>query len=223
MQVVLGTTIFLAALGMFQFGFSATALNLPQTKIEHFFQHAFKERNMEPLSLSAARTYFSIATSLFLCGGIIGALSTGWVANAVGRRDGIVYFQILSLVGSVLGVLCKPLNSFEMLFVARFLVGFSSGLLTGLVPLYVSEVAPVYMRGSAGTLCTLANTVGLLLSMILGLEQILGSNELWSLILGIPGVAGLIQLTFLPMMPESPRYLLITKGNVEKGKKALIR
>ena len=223
MQVLLGTTIFLSAIGMFQFGFSATALNVPQTTVEDFFIIAFKKRGMGDLSRSDARTYFSIATSLFLVGGIFGALATSWIADKFGRKSGLVYSQFISIVGAILGVLCEPYNSFEMLFVSRLFVGFSSGLHTVLVPLYVSEIAPIYMRGSAGVLCTLANTLGLLFAMVLGLTELLGCEKFWSIILAISGMAGLIQLTFLPMMPESPRYLLITKGNLEEGKKALTR
>ena len=223
MQTVLGTTIFLSAIGMFQFGFSATALNEPQTVVENFFIKSFKEREMGHLSRSAARTYFSIATSLFLVGGIFGALSSSWIANKFGRRNGLVYCQLISITGAILGVLCKPFNSFEMLMVSRLFAGFGSGVHTVIVPLYVSEISPIYMRGSAGVLCTLANTFGLLCAMVLGLKEILGHRKLWSIILGIPGVIGLFQFTFLPLMPKSPRYLLLTKGNIKEGTKALSR
>ena len=221
MRLLLYATIFLSSLGMFQFGFNSSALNVPQTTIEKFFISAFKERNIGYLSQSAARTYFSIATSLFLVGGIIGALSTAWVADTLGRKRGLVYVQIVSIIGAMLGVCCKPIYSFEMLFISRFLVGFSSGMNTGLVSLYVSEISPVYMRGSAGAWCTLANVFGLLFSMVLGLTEVLGTSELWPIILGVPGFAALIQFVCLPMMPESPRYLLITKGNSEEGIRAL--
>ena len=87
MQTILATTIFLSAIGMFQFGFSATALNEPQTVVENFFIKSFKERGMGHLSRSAARTYFSLATSLFLVGGVFGALSSSWIANKFGREN----------------------------------------------------------------------------------------------------------------------------------------
>ena len=223
MQTILATTIFLSAIGMFQFGFSASALNEPQTVVENFFIESFKIREMGHLSRSAARTYFSIATSLFLVGGIFGALSSSWIANKFGRRNGIIYCQLISITGAILGVLCKPFNSFEMLMVSRLFAGLGSGVHTVIVPLYVSEISPIYMRGSAGALCTLANTFGLLFAMVLGLKEILGHKKLWSIILGIPGVIGLLQFTFLPLMPKSPRYLLLTKGNIKEGSKALSR
>ena len=223
MQILLGITICLSAIGMFQFGFSATALNQPQTLVENFFVKSFKDRGMGHLRLSAARGYFSIATALFLVGGMFGALVSSWIANKIGRRNGLVCVQIISITGAILGVLCKPLSSFEMLFVSRLCSGFGSGVHTVIVPLYVSEISPIYMRGSSGVLCILANTFGLLFSMILGLKGLLGCESLWSMILAVPGIVGLIQLVFLPLMPESPRYLLITRGNLEEGTKSLTR
>ncbi len=61
---------------------------------------------------------------------------------------------------------------------------FISGLTTGLAPLYNSEVAPVAVRGAIGVVNQLAVTIGISLSQILGLTQILGDNYYWPLLLG---------------------------------------
>lgn len=85
------------------------------------------------------------------------------------------------------------------------------GLNTSLVPMYISEISPLNLRGGLGTVNQLAVTVGLLLSQVLGIEQILGTNDGWPLLLGLAVVPALLQLVLLPICPESPRYLLITK------------
>lgn len=59
-----------------------------------------------------------------------------------------------------------------------------SGLNTSLVPMYISEIAPLNLRGGLGTVNQLAVTTGLLISQILGIEQILGTDEGWPLLLG---------------------------------------
>ena len=46
----------------------------------------------------------------------------------------------------------KSAGSFEMLVIGRFSAGIASGFFTGLVPLYISEIAPVRIRGELGTL-----------------------------------------------------------------------
>lgn len=58
------------------------------------------------------------------------------------------------------------------------------GLNTSLVPMYISEIAPLNLRGGLGTVNQLAVTVGLLLSQVLGIEQILGTDDGWPVLLG---------------------------------------
>lgn len=70
-----------------------------------------------------------------------------------------------------------------MVALTRTLVSLS-GLNTSLVPMYISEIAPLNLRGGLGTVNQLAVTVGLLLSQVLGIEQILGTDEGWPLLLG---------------------------------------
>lgn len=218
-------SIFFAVLGMWQFGYQSTVLNLPQTDIENFFKDTFEKRNIGtlPMTDNTASTLYSVATSLLLVGGIIGSLATGWVGNKFGRKQGIVYVQLISLSSSALGGICQVTDSFEILFLSRFLAGLSCGLFTGLVPLYVTEIAPLHLRGAAGTTCNLATTFGLVIGMVLGLDEILGGPTLWPYLFFIPAGAAIVQLVFLPFMPEAPGYIITNKRDVEEGRKILIR
>ena len=91
-------SIFFAVLGMWQFGFQSTVLNVPQTQIENFFKNTFLKRNWGELSDSMSNILFSIATSLLLVGGILGSLATGFVGNKFGRKKGIIFVQLISLI-----------------------------------------------------------------------------------------------------------------------------
>lgn len=62
-------------------------------------------------------------------------------------------------------------------------------------------------------------TIGLLLSQVLGIEQILGTNDGWPVLLGLAICPAILQLILLPICPESPRYLLITKQWEEEARK----
>ena len=77
--------------------------------------------------------------------------------------------------------------------------------------MYISEIAPLTLRGGLGTINQLAVTVGLLVSQILGVESLLGTDTGWPYLLGISLFPSVLQLALLPICPESPRYLLITK------------
>lgn len=91
------------------------------------------------------------------------------------------------------------------------------------MPMYISEIAPLNLRGGLGTVNQLAVTVGLLLSQILGTEQILGTNDGWPLLLGLAICPAILQLILLPVCPESPRYLLITKQWEEEARKGILQ
>ena len=78
--------------------------------------------------------------------------------------------------------------------------------------MYISEIAPLNLRGGLGTVNQLAVTVGLLTGQVLGVDYLLGSDDGWPYLLGIAVFPSILQLVLLPICPESPRYLLITKG-----------
>lgn len=46
---------------------------------------------------------------------------------------------------------------------------------------------------------------------ILGLESLLGSEELWPVLLGITVIPTVLQMALLPFCPESPRFLYIVR------------
>ena len=60
-------------------------------------------------------------------------------------------------------------------------------MIAGLVPLYITEIAPVHARGGLGTVNQLAVTFGIFSSQILGLDSVLGSEEQWPLLLALGG------------------------------------
>lgn len=112
---------------------------------------------------------------------------------------------MLGIVGACLMGFTKLAESYEMLFFGRFIIGVNCGLNTSLVPMYISEIAPLNLRGGLGTVNQLAVTVGLLVSQVLGIEQILGTNEGWPVLLGLAICPAILQLLLLPVCPESPR------------------
>lgn len=114
-------------------------------------------------------------------------------------------------------------RSIECLIIGRFFIGINCGLNTHLVPMYLSEIAPMNLRGALGTVSQLGVTIGLLLSQVLGLSNILGTSDGWPFLLGVAFVPAVLQLLLLPFCPESPRYLLITKGRTNEARHALTR
>ena len=95
------------------------------------------------------------------------------------------------------------------------------GLNTGFAPLYLTEVSPVNLRGSIGSIHQLQVTVAILVSQILGLPYIFGTEKLWPLIFAFTIVPVIVQLAVLPFCPESPKFTLINRGNVNQAERDL--
>ena len=86
---------------------------------------------------------------------------------------------------------------------------------SGLVPLYITEIAPVHARGGLGTVNQLAVTFGIFSSQILGLDSVLGSEEQWPLLLALGGAipAG-IQVRLLNFVPKHNALQLSDRNSV---------
>uniref|UniRef100_A0A2H8U0E7 Glucose transporter type 1 n=1 Tax=Melanaphis sacchari TaxID=742174 RepID=A0A2H8U0E7_9HEMI len=219
----LSYTILASMLGMLQFGYNTGVINAPEGNIEKFIKDVFEDRYKRSMDHAQAELLYSFAVSIFAIGGMLGGFSGGIIANRFGRKGGLLLNSFVGIGGACLMGLTKYFNSYEVLFIGRFIIGVNCGLNTSLVPMYISEIAPLNLRGGLGTVNQLAVTAGLLISQILGVEQILGTDEGWPLLLGLAICPAILQLILLPVCPESPRYLLITKQWEEEARKALRR
>uniref|UniRef100_A0ABD2WPQ8 Major facilitator superfamily (MFS) profile domain-containing protein n=1 Tax=Trichogramma kaykai TaxID=54128 RepID=A0ABD2WPQ8_9HYME len=217
----LSYAILAAVLGMLQFGYNTGVINAPEKNIEDFIKGVYKGRYGEEIAQESVQRMYSVAVSIFAIGGMLGGFVGGMIANRFGRKGGLLLNNVVGIAGACLMFCAKLASSYEMLFVGRFVIGINCGLHTSLVPMYISEIAPLNLRGGLGTINQLAVTIGLLLSQILGIEQILGTEDGWPLLLGLAVCPAVLQLVLLPFCPESPRYLLITKQWEEEARKAL--
>ncbi|KAG2469997.1 GTR3 protein, partial [Polypterus senegalus] len=152
---------------------------------------------------------------------MIGSFSVGLFVNRFGRRNSMLLVNVLAFIGGLLMALSKTALSFEMLIMGRLIIGLFCGLCTGFVPIYIGEISPTSLRGAFGTLHQLGVVIGILIAQIFGLESLLGSENLWPLLLGLTILPAVIQCALLPFCPESPRFLLINKSQEEKAKEVL--
>ena len=87
--------------------------------------------------------------------------------------------------------------------------------------MYLSEIAPVNLRGLAGTLNQLFLVVGIFITNIAGLPQLFGTANLWPVLVGfvlVPIIAHLL----LSIAPETPKYLFMNLNDREGSKTGLI-
>ena len=73
---------------------------------------------------------FTVITSAFIAGGMIGAMVGGLVADKMGRKRGLIISQVVGLLGGVVMAVSEPLTSWEVLLVGRLVAGLTAGLNT---------------------------------------------------------------------------------------------
>jgi sugar porter (SP) family MFS transporter len=165
-------------------------------------------------------TESSMIVSILSAGTFFGALTAAPVADYFGRRIAMIIDSVVFCFGVVLQTAATAIP----LFVAgRFFAGFGVGLLSATIPLYQSETAPKWIRGTIVGAYQFAITLGLLLAAIVNNatkdRNDTGSYRIpvavqfaWAIIL----VVGMI------ILPETPRFL-IKQDNHEAATKALAR
>ncbi|XP_077998022.1 solute carrier family 2, facilitated glucose transporter member 1-like [Glandiceps talaboti] len=212
-----------AVCGSFQFGYNTGVINQPQLLIEEFINDTYLHRHDgATMPEDKIQLIWSVIVAIFAVGGMFGSVCAGSIANAMGRKGGMLFSNIFSVSGSLLMAFSKMAGSYEMIIVGRFIIGFYCGIISGLVPLYISEVAPTNLRGAFGVCHQLLITSGVLISQILGLSNILGTATYWPLLLGLSIVPAIYQIITMPCCPESPRYLLLNKGKEQESEKVLV-
>uniref|UniRef100_G3S4R3 Solute carrier family 2, facilitated glucose transporter member 3 n=1 Tax=Gorilla gorilla gorilla TaxID=9595 RepID=G3S4R3_GORGO len=215
--------IAVATIGSFQFGYNTGVINAPETIIKEFINKTLTDKANAPPSEVLLTNLWSWSVAIFSIGGMIGSFSVGLFVNRFGRRNSMLIVNLLAATGGCLMGLCKIAESVEMLILGRLVIGLFCGLCTGFVPMYIGEISPTALRGAFGTLNQLGIVIGILVAQIFGLELILGSEELWPVLLGFTILPAILQSAALPCCPESPRFLLINRKKEENATRILQR
>lgn len=218
MSVSLGlvVTVVVTAFGAsFQF-YSTAAVNTPQSVVEAWINETYFARGFI-LSQSTLTFMWSLFVGIICVGALCGSMATPFFAENIGRRNGLILNGFINVIGGTLEALAKSFASPEVLFIGRIILGFNVGLASGLAPMYLTEIAPISQRGAAGTAHQIASAFADWISLFLTLPFILGGVNLWPIAFGFPALPALVLVLVLPFSYESPRYLIISKGDREKA------
>ncbi|XP_029135971.1 solute carrier family 2, facilitated glucose transporter member 11 isoform X2 [Labrus bergylta] len=220
----LALTVCSAAIGgTFQYGYNISIINSPTSYIQVFINDTYVKRWGTGLETPQVTLVWTLIVSAFSLGGLLGALLAGPLAVRFGRKNSLLLNNSFLFAGAVLVLTCRMAESFEMLICARFLVGMNSGVSMNVQPMYFGESAPKHLRGATAFSSAVFTAFGIFLGQVVGLTEVLGAEPLWPYLLASNALPGLIQLLTLPWFPESPRYLLIDRGDREACVKALQR
>ncbi|XP_063974477.1 solute carrier family 2, facilitated glucose transporter member 1-like isoform X2 [Diachasmimorpha longicaudata] len=204
-------------------GFNIGVMNNPAEIMQAFCNSSFQQRYAVQLDKTELNIIWGAVVSIFLIGGVTGSLLASWIADKYGRRGALAIGNICGIIGAILFLLAPTLNSVEVLMLGRLMVGLSGGIATSVLPTYVTEIAPLRQRGAVGVLCQLGITVGVFFGQVAGLQAVLGTAEHWHLMLACFAPLCAISLIILQVLPESPKYLYIIKGQEDTAIQELRR
>merc|ERR1719499_2723259 len=131
-------------------------------------------------------------------------LVSSYFLEGLGRKVSIMVGSIVFIVGSV--VQAAAWTSSQLL-VGRFVAGMSIGLLSAVIVLYQSELAPPSLRGALSTLYQLGITFGILLAAFID-QLLVDREEGWRAVMGIICAPALVLFVGMMFFPRSPRWLV---------------
>ncbi|XP_063664407.1 solute carrier family 2, facilitated glucose transporter member 11 isoform X4 [Pan troglodytes] len=209
--------------GTFQFGYNLSIINAPTSHIQEFTNETWQARTGEPLPDHLVLLMWSLIVSLYPLGGLFGALLAGPLAITLGRKKSLLVNNIFVVSAAILFGFSRKAGSFEMIMLGRLLVGVNAGVSMNIQPMYLGESAPKELRGAVAMSSGIFTALGIVMGQVVGLRELLGGPQAWPLLLASCLVPGALQLASLPLLPESPRYLLIDCGDTEACLAALRR
>jgi SP family galactose:H+ symporter-like MFS transporter len=156
-------------------------------------------------------TLEEIVVSSVVLGAVFGAVAGGTLTDRFGRRIVLIVTAALFALGAV-GTALAP--TVFWLIIGRVLVGIAIGVASFTAPLYISEIAPVTLRGRLVSFNQIALTSGIVIAYLV--DYALSSMRGWRWMLCLAAVPSALLGIGMMFMPESPRWL-VSRGSVYKG------
>ncbi|KAK4101314.1 general substrate transporter [Parathielavia hyrcaniae] len=143
--------------------------------------------------------------SALAAGSVVGSAIAGPLSDKIGRRDSIMFACIFWLIGTSVQVACQNAGT---LIAGRVLNGFTVGITSSQVPVYLAEIAKAEKRGSLVIIQQLAIEFGILIMYFIGyacasIEGTASFRTAW----GTQFIPCFFLIIGLPFLPRSPRWL----------------
>lgn len=201
--------------GSFHFGFQLCVTNPTQQPLMLFMNHSHTSHYGWSLEETLAKNLWSVIIATFSIGAIFGSLFIGYIGSRFGRKRGLYISFGLTMFSCILFIISFHISSFELYIIGRILAGFALSLSLGLAAMFLNESSPKEYRGVISTMTCLVSSFGGVIAVTIGMNNILGTAELWWYIFVTESIIILIVLSILPFIPESPSYLLMVGKEID--------
>ncbi|GAB3411996.1 sugar porter family MFS transporter [Schumannella luteola] len=202
----LGTVALVATFGGLLFGYDTGVIN----------------GALRPMTVELGLTPLTegIVTSSLLFAAALGAVLSGRISDAIGRRKIIIGLAVLFFVGAVT---CVVAPDFGVMVAGRVLLGLGVGGASTVVPVFLAELAPYEIRGSLAGRNEIMIVIGQLAAFVV--NAIIGNiwgeeGGVWRIMLSVAALPAIALFVGMLRMPESPRWL-VEKGRIDEARAVL--
>ncbi|KAK4097929.1 general substrate transporter [Parathielavia hyrcaniae] len=193
------------ATGGLLFGYDTGAINgiLAMATFKQDFSTGFKDDAGQP---AMSPSQVSLIVAMLSAGTAVGALCSAPIGDRWGRRLSLIFAIGVFCIG---GILQTCATNVPLLVVGRTIAGIGVGIVSVLVPLYQSEMAPKWIRGTLVCAYQLSITAGLLAASVVNiLTYRMPSAAAYRIPLGLQLTWAVVLALGLLILPETPRYLI---------------
>ena len=210
-------TFFIAlivSLGGFLFGFDAGI-------ISGVMEYAGPEFN-----LNDGQSGWVVSSPTFVA--MFAMLVAGRWSDIIGRKPVLL---VVGFTYALSALLSAYASSYEMLYIARMIGGFSIGAALILAPVYIAEISTPESRGTLVSIQQLNIVLGFFAAFLsnyyinnlyTGGESFFTESNVWRWMLGVEFFPAILYFLLLFFLPESPRWLF-SKNRDSEGKAVLER
>jgi sugar porter (SP) family MFS transporter len=139
-----------------------------------------------------------------LIGAVIGAILSGYSADALSRRRTKIIAGCIYVVGALGSAVAQTSTQ---LIIARLVLGIAVGTASFVAPMYISELAPKKIRGGVTSFNQLMVVSGIMVAYIVNWALKDVANN-WRWMLGLGALPGLVLAIGMFFQPYSPRWLV---------------
>ncbi len=157
--------------------------------------------------------------SMALWGTVLGAMTGGIPAERFGRKKTLFWIGVLFAL-SAIGTALAPGPYVFSFF--RFIGGLGIGVSSVVAPTYISEISTPSTRGRLTAMYQFNIVFGILVAFVSNylLQGVGGAND-WRWMLGVLAIPSLIYTIMVMGVPESPRWLVSIKNDLQKARQVL--
>jgi len=202
---------FSSAVGAFLFGldigYIAPILDSPTFKrdVAHIKDWQNPEVHIQPAEVGFIVGIFSIG-AIFTSSPMV----SGSCLDYLGRKTSILVGAAVFMVGAFVQVLAIDMVT---MCTGRFIAGCSIGLMSAVVSLYQSEIAPPSLRGALTSMYQLMITFGIVTAVMI--DYMVAHDGGWRKAIAMQLLPASFLIAAMPWLPDSPRWLVAQSRDEE--------